>query len=298
MNSIQLRKNIFVSYSHADQAWLERLKIHLAPYLRGESLRLWDDTKIAPGQRWANEIEKELTQARAAILLVSPRFLASEYVTSVELPEILARASADLAVLWIPISPSAYEVTPLRDIQALHPPARPLITLSEAEQEQALAEIAKKIASAMDVNAIGNALKVIDAFTPEVTAFVTGQPEPEQPPQYAVRAEQSALTLNLIDHGQTLKLIQANDLLNLDPSSQKLIRAYERTMKELFDRWTELKPKRIAQDAETRAEAIEQSDLVRRELCTELTELLGFIESMGMSLYDHYHHVRYVCRQS
>lgn len=68
-------------------------------------------------------------------------------------------------------------------------------------------------------------------------------------------------------------------------------------MKELFDRWTELKVKRVAQDPDTRAEAIEQSDLVRRQLCEELTDLLGFIESMGMSLQDHYQHVRYICRQ-
>lgn len=128
----------------------------------------------------------------------------------------------------------------------------------------------------MDVNAIGNALRVIDQFTPQVDAFVAGVPESAQPPQYSQRAEQSALALNLIDHGQSRKLIGAGDLLTLDPNSQKLIRAYERTMKELFDRWTELKVKRVAQDPDTRAEAIEQSDLVRRQLCEELTDLLGF----------------------
>jgi hypothetical protein len=68
-------------------------------------------------------------------------------------------------------------------------------------------------------------------------------------------------------------------------------------MKELFERWTELKPKRIAQDPGTRREARQESDDVRRELCGELNGLLGFIESMGMSLQDHYSHVRYVCSQ-
>jgi hypothetical protein len=60
---------------------------------------------------------------------------------------------------------------------------------------------------------------------------------------------------------------------------------------------TELKPKRVAQDPETRREAREESDGVRRELCQELNGLLGFIESMGMSLQDHYAHVRYLCSQ-
>jgi hypothetical protein len=297
MGSIQLRKHVFVSYSHRDREWLDRLKIHLSPYLRGEGLHLWDDTKIAAGASWAAQIDEELSEARAAVLLVSPDFLASEYVYSVELPKILARAKTDLAVLWIPVAPSAYEATPLNQIQALHDPSKPLSTLPKAEQERALVEIAKRISSAMDVNAIGNALRVIDAFTPEVDAFVSGQPEPERAPTYSMRTEQVSLELNLIDHGHTRKLIDASDLLKLEPSSQKLVRAYERTMKELFDRWTELKVKRIAQDSDTRAEAIEQSDLVRRELCSELSELLAFIESMGMSLQDHYQHVRFICRQ-
>ena len=294
--SIRLRKNVFVSYSHHDRDWLERLKIHLAPFLRGEALHLWDDTKIKPGSSWAADIQQEIDKARAAVLLVTPTFLASQYVFNVELPRILSRASSDLAVLWIPVEPSAYKTTPLAQIQALHDPSKPLSTISRPEQEAALVEISRRIAAAMDVNAIANALRVVDEFTPQVDAFMAGRPEPTAPPEFGQRAEQSALTLNLIDHRHARKLIDAGDLLALDGSSQKLIRSYERTMKELFERWTELKVKRFAQDAEVREEAVAQSDLVRRELCVELTELLGFIESMGMSLQDHYHHVRYICR--
>ena len=297
MTATAMRKHVFVSYSHRDQDWLDRLKVHLAPYLRGEGLHLWDDSRIKPGTSWASEIQQELSRARAAVLLVTPDFLASDYVHTVELPAILTRANSDLAVLWIPIAPSAYEATPLRQFQALHDPSKPLSTLSRPKQEAAFVEIARRISAAMDINAIGNALRLIDEFTPQVNAFVAGVPEPATAPDYSQRAEQSALTLNLIDHGHTRKLIDAEDLVKLDGNSQKLIRAYERTMKELFERWTELKVKRIAQDPDTRAEAVEQSDHVRRDLCSELTELLGFIESMGMSLQDHYHHVRFICQR-
>lgn len=297
MPGLALRKHVFVSYSHKDREWLDRLKVHLTPFLRGEALYLWDDTRIRPGTSWHSEINDELTKARAAVLLVSPDFLASDYVHAVELPAIFARAKADLAVLWIPVAPSAYETTPLGSLQALHDPSKPLSTLPRAKQDAALVEIARRISAAMDVNAIGNALRLIDEFTPQVNAFVAGLPEPAQQPAYSQRAEQSGLALNLIDHGQTTKLINAGDILNLDGNSQKLIRAYERTMKELFERWAELKVKRIAQDPDTRAEAVGQSEVVRLELCAELTELLGFIESMGMSLQDHYQHVRFICRK-
>ena len=140
------RRNIFVSYSHADQAWLDRLKIHLAPYLRGEGLDFWDDSKIVPGTNWELAIGKALARARVAVLLVSPTFLASDYVSRVELPTILERANKDLAVLWIPIVASSYQATPLRSIQAAYDPKTPLSKLTRPKQEEALVSIAKRIA--------------------------------------------------------------------------------------------------------------------------------------------------------
>lgn len=292
----KLRRHVFISYSHKDVAWLDKLKTHLAPYLRGEKIILWDDTKIRAGEAWAGEIEKAIATARVAVLLVTPAFLASDYVNDVELPAILNRAKEDLAVLWIPVKPSAYEATPLASMQAAHDPRRPLATLSPPKQDLALVAIAKRVSATMDVNAIGNALRVIDAFTPEVQAFVEGRPEPKAPKQFSMRAEQVSNTLHLVEPGQTSKLVDAKDLERLDPNSQKLIRAYERTMKELFERWTELKPKRVAADPDIREEARSESDMVRRDLCAELTELLRFIESLGMRLRDHYEHVRFICK--
>ncbi|MCK4786551.1 MAG: hypothetical protein KAV87_22520, partial [Desulfobacteraceae bacterium] len=42
------------------------------------------------------------------------------------------------------------------------------------------------------------------------------------------------------------KLITVKDFERLDANIQKLIRAYERTMKALFERWTEFKPYYVA----------------------------------------------------
>jgi hypothetical protein len=232
-----------------------------------------------------------------AVLLVSPEFLASDYVAQTELPVIVRRAGTDLTVLWIPVRASAFEVTPLKNYQAAHDPSRPLATLSRPKQDEALVAISKRIAAAVDVNVVANALKIIDDFEPQVQAFVAGAPEPEKPIVHSRRTEQVKGSINLVQPGQSRQLITAEDLENLDPNAQKLVRAYERTMKELFERWTELKPKRHAQDPETRREAREESDEVRNELCVELNALLGFFESMGMSLRDHYSHVRYICSQ-
>jgi hypothetical protein len=297
MNGTRFRHGIFVSYSHADSDWLARLEIHLAPYTRGEHLDLWADTRIAPGAKWAEEIDRAIDQARVAVCLVSPDFLASQFVTRVELPKIFRRSGPDLTILWIPIRPSAYEVTPFNDFQAVVDPRRPLSTLPRPKQEEAMVVIAKRIAAAVDINVVGNALSIIDEFEPQVKAFVAGAPEPETAPQHSWRAEQVEASIQLVEPGGTWELITASDFEKLDEDAQKLIRAYERTMKDLFERWTELKPKRVAQDPAIRREARELSDDVRRDLCEELNGLLRFIESMGKSLQDHYHSVRYICSQ-
>ncbi|HEV7999741.1 MAG TPA: TIR domain-containing protein [Planctomycetaceae bacterium] len=297
MTARKFRSGIFVSYSHADHEWLELLQRHLAPYVFGEKLVLWDDTKIAPGADWVQEITNALDQARVAVLLVTPNFLASSFVMQVELPAILQRAGRDLTITWIPIRAAAYQATPLGQFQAAHDPSTPIASLPQAKQDVAMVSIAKMIAAAAGINAFANSLGIIDAFEPQVSAFVSGTPEPEEPVTHSWRAEQVEASIQLVDPGRTQTLVTAEELEEFDPDALKLIRAYERTMKDLFERWTELKPKRVALDHQIRLEARKESDEVRHELCGELNELLRFIESMGKSLQDHYRHVRYICSQ-
>ncbi len=42
-------RKVFISYSHKDAKWLERLRVHLKPIERDRIIDLWDDTKIAVG---------------------------------------------------------------------------------------------------------------------------------------------------------------------------------------------------------------------------------------------------------
>jgi hypothetical protein len=67
------RSTIFISYSHHDAAWLERLRQILTPLTHSGKLDIWDDTMISPGTLWQEEIETVLRRASAAVLLVTPR---------------------------------------------------------------------------------------------------------------------------------------------------------------------------------------------------------------------------------
>jgi formylglycine-generating enzyme required for sulfatase activity len=144
------RDQLFISYSHADRDWVERLQKMIKPLVRSEALRLWDDSKIPPGAKWKAEIEKALASAKVALLLVSDDFLASEFVINKELPPLLRAAEHEgLCILWVCLGPCFYEATPIHDYQAVLPPEEPLEALSPVQQKAALKSIAVAIRDAL-----------------------------------------------------------------------------------------------------------------------------------------------------
>jgi internalin A len=146
--SLEPSKTVFVSYSHKDVKWLNAIKTTLVPLVRNGLIIPWDDTKIRAGDLWKTEIEKALDTASLAILIVTPNFIESPYITDKELPPILEAAKKrGLRILWIPASASFYEQTPLAEYQAVHDPARPLDSLEVPNRRKALVQIAKEIAA-------------------------------------------------------------------------------------------------------------------------------------------------------
>ncbi|MFM8661041.1 MAG: toll/interleukin-1 receptor domain-containing protein [Cyanobium sp.] len=145
------RRHVFISYSHADRRWVERLKRSMAPLLRsGLSIRLWDDSQIEPGRQWREQIETALAQAKVALLLVSDHFLDSEFVMGEEVPRLLAAAKAEgVRVLWVSLTTCHVEQTEIYQYQAVLPPSRPLDKMARADANAALKEIGSAIQTAM-----------------------------------------------------------------------------------------------------------------------------------------------------
>jgi CheY-like chemotaxis protein len=147
--SVSTRDHVFVSYSHEDRAWLNKLQVMLKPLLRKRTIYLWDDTKIRPGSKWKDEITKALSSARVAVLLVSPNFLASEFIANQELPPLLDTAARKgLSILWIAVSHSMYRETEIANYQAANDPLNPLDSLAPPELNRVLVEICEKIKEA------------------------------------------------------------------------------------------------------------------------------------------------------
>ena len=85
---------IFLSYSHADADWRDRLVRHLRIPFKQELLEFWDDRKIGAGDDWRREIQQALARADAAILLVSASSMGSDFILDIEVPQLISRNAA------------------------------------------------------------------------------------------------------------------------------------------------------------------------------------------------------------
>jgi len=84
----------FLSYAHRDAKDVERFRDLLEPLLKTSTdfaFGEWMDHVILPGEHWRKEIDHALEHSRFGLLLVSPEFLASKFITETELPVLLAK---------------------------------------------------------------------------------------------------------------------------------------------------------------------------------------------------------------
>ncbi len=168
---------IFISYSHKDKDWLDTLKISLKPYLREDDITAWADTEINVGADWQAEIMRAMAATKIAVLLVTPDFLASDFIYKHELPYLLQAAKEQkVKVIPVAVRYSSWEqVERLSALQWANNPAKPLALLTPGEVDQELVRICKLIAK----------------FFPETAIPETARPEDpkeDQDPEKVVKA--------------------------------------------------------------------------------------------------------------
>ena len=145
-----IRHKVFVSYSHKDETLLQRLQVHLKPLERDGLVERWDDTKIRPGQRWRQEIRQAMDSARIAVLLLSPDFMASDFIAKDELPPLLLAAEREgLVIMCVNLSHYYEHGETLGQCQQLNAPDKPLEGMTKVEQDAVWARLAKEIVAAL-----------------------------------------------------------------------------------------------------------------------------------------------------
>lgn len=117
----------FISYSHVDEAYLERLHKHLSVLMREGLLETWTDHAINPGAALDQSVMEALGSAQFFIALVSPDYLASNYCYEKEFAE--AQRLSDqgqLHIVPVIIEPCDWLNSPFRKIMALPKDGKPI----------------------------------------------------------------------------------------------------------------------------------------------------------------------------
>lgn len=140
------RRLIYISYSHHDRTWFERLREILIPLARGRKIEVWDDTRLKPGDDIPAVMAAAQARTKVALFLVSPASIASKTIEGTELQPFLRDAeTGQLRVAWIPVSAIEYGSTPLFRFQSLGRPSVPLDALPPEALEHELIDICKRL---------------------------------------------------------------------------------------------------------------------------------------------------------
>src|SRR5262245_24996154 len=126
---------LFISYAHRDEDFRLELNDHLSNLQRQGLIATWHDRQIAPGQEWADQIDLALNEAQIILLLISARFMASDYCYAKEMTRAIERHDAGEAVV-IPIILSAcdWQGAPFSKFQALPKDARPIKNWNDRDE--------------------------------------------------------------------------------------------------------------------------------------------------------------------
>jgi tetratricopeptide (TPR) repeat protein len=140
-------KKIFISYSHKDEEWKDRVDKHLRVFQPEGKCRAWDDRHIPVGTAWEKEIKDQLQSAHAAVLLITADFLISDFIREKEVPLILERwKKNEIVVFPVIVEPCSWQAIEwLKQLRVFPKDGIPLAEGEEVEIKKNLALLAEKV---------------------------------------------------------------------------------------------------------------------------------------------------------
>ena len=142
-------KKVFFSYSKEDLEFLNELKEHLSGLTRQGKIQGWDDSRILPGEEWDGAIKNELASADLILLLVSSKFLKTNYIWDVEIKAAMKRHERKEArVVPIILRPCLWENMPFGKLNGLPKKGEPVSSFSD--RDAAWTEVVKGIQRVID----------------------------------------------------------------------------------------------------------------------------------------------------
>jgi uncharacterized protein YjbI with pentapeptide repeats len=151
---------IFISYSHKDEKYKNRLLTHLNPLAEQDCFSIWHDQDIGGGEEWEKKVNKELYEADAAVLLISADFLNSKFINKIEVPVLNERKKKEnIKIIPVIIKGCTWKkIDWLRKLNVKPKDGIPLSSLDHETRDIIWASVAEDIASIMGELVPGNHL--------------------------------------------------------------------------------------------------------------------------------------------
>ncbi|MGB2981639.1 MAG: toll/interleukin-1 receptor domain-containing protein, partial [Candidatus Zixiibacteriota bacterium] len=139
--------SVFISYSHKDEEWKDRLITHLGVLEKQGYLKTWDDRQIEGGDDWRSEIENAMDSAHVIVPMITADFLTSDFILNEEVTKMLERKrKARVRIMPLIVKPCAWDTVKwLKQLQARPKDGRPLMKGDECQIEEDLTAFAKEI---------------------------------------------------------------------------------------------------------------------------------------------------------
>jgi len=143
---------VFISYSHKDEAWKNRLRPQLGVLEKAGRLTIWDDRGIDGGATWYPKITDAMEHALVAVCLISPDYLNSDFCIKEEIPFLLKRREGEgMLLLPVLIRPCAWETHDwLKAIQMLPRDGKSISADFKDDWDTPLVEVAREVNSFLD----------------------------------------------------------------------------------------------------------------------------------------------------
>ena len=140
---------IFISYSHIDEFFKDEFVTMFAGLQRQGYIDAWQDRRIGAGEEWFDAIQKAMKECNLAVLLVSPDFIASNFIQTEELKQLFhQRIEEGLRIVPVILRPCLWQREfVIKDLQALPADGKAVISFSKdnGERDQVWADICKTI---------------------------------------------------------------------------------------------------------------------------------------------------------
>ena len=119
---------IFISYSSKDADLMDDLLTQLKVLaISDHQIEIWQDGLLEPGMEWDQGIKEKLHAAHIVLMLISARFLTTNYIWNIEVQDTLSRQQkGEVTALPVILSSCAWMQTPLAQFQALPRKGRPI----------------------------------------------------------------------------------------------------------------------------------------------------------------------------